>query len=435
MEVNIIGAGLAGCEAGYYLAKRNIKVKLYDIKPQKFTVAHSNINFAELVCSNSLKNLQISNAAGLLKQELRELNSLIMESADYTKVPSGNALSVNRDDFAEYITNKIKSQSNIEIICKEITDIDTSKPTIICTGPLTTEKLSNNIAIKIGQDYLHFFDASAPIVNRASIDMDFAYFASRYDKGEADYLNCPMNKEQYEAFYNELVNAKRVILKEFEDEKVFEGCMPVEVMAKRGFKSLLFGPLKPVGLKDPKTGKASYAVLQLRSENVENTMYNLVGFQTNLLYSEQSRVFSMIPALHNAEFIKYGVMHKNIFINAPIVLNEHYQVKAFPNIFIAGQLSGVEGYIESVSSGLVSAINMLKYLNNENLIAFPSTTCIGALSNYLTHADYKYFQPMNANWGIIKEIELIGKDKIKNKELQANYALNQIKEYKNNHNI
>ena len=435
MEVSVIGAGLAGCEAAYYLASHGVKVKLYDMKPQKFTPAHSNKNFAELVCSNSLKNIQLSNAAGLLKEELRILNSLVIEAADFTTVAAGNALSVNREDFSEFITKRIKENENIEVVCGEVTSIDSSKPCIICTGPLTSDDLLKDLAKIVGQEYLYFFDASAPIVTKNSINMESAYFASRYDKGDADYLNCPMSIDEYTAFYNELISAQRVKLKDFENEKVFEGCMPVEVLASRGFKSLLFGPLKPVGLREPKTGKTPYAVLQLRREDSEGTMYNLVGFQTNLTYGEQARVIKMIPALSSAEFVKYGVMHKNSFINAPTLLNRYYQLKKAPNIFIGGQLSGVEGYVESVSSGMTAAINMLRYINSESLIEFDETTCIGALAHFITNASPKYFQPMNANWGIIKEVEFSEKDKIKNKELRANYALEKIKSIKTQYNL
>jgi methylenetetrahydrofolate--tRNA-(uracil-5-)-methyltransferase len=415
-EVIVIGAGLAGCEASFQLARRGVKVKLYEMKPKEFSEAHSNKNFAELVCSNSLRGNDLTNAPGLLKEELRLLNSLIIKIADMCRVPAGGALAVDRDKFAELITKEINNNPNIEVINERVDKIDLTKPTIIATGPLTAPSLSENLKEILGDDYLYFFDAAAPIVTHESIDHNKAFVADRYGKGESDgdYLNCGMNKEEYENFYNELVKAETAKLKDFENTKVFQGCMPVEVMAKTGFKGLLFGPLKPVGLENPITGERYFAVVQLRKENTENKLYNLVGFQTNLTYSEQKRVFRLIPALKNAEFVKYGVMHRNTFINAPSVLNKYYQVNAHKNIFIAGQLSGVEGYIESTASGLYSAINMVNFINDNEFVTFTSDTAIGALPHYISFSSSKNFQPMKINWGIIDPLT----ERIKDKKLK-----------------
>lgn len=427
-KVNVIGAGLAGVEASYQLAKRGFQVHLYEMKPKEFSPAHKSEQFAELVCSNSLRSNEITNAAGLLKEELRRLDSVVIKTADAVSVPAGGALAVDREKFSEMLTNTIKNNKNIVIHYERVDNINIDEPTIIATGPLTSDKLSENLKELLGQNYLYFFDAAAPIVTHESIDFNRAFIADRYNKGDGDYVNCPMNKEEYEVFYNELVNAELAKLKEFEKEKVFEGCMPVEVMAKRGFQSLLFGPLKPVGLNHPVTNEKYYAVVQLRKENTSASLYNLVGFQTNLTFKEQKRVFSLIPALKNAEFVKYGVMHRNTFINAPSAINKYYQLKKHNNIFIAGQLSGVEGYIESVSSGLYASINMANYCNKKEFITFPPSTAMGAMPNYMVNASVNNFQPMNINWGIIDELEERVKDKKLKKEKLAKKALNIVEE-------
>lgn len=370
IRVNVIGAGLAGSEACYQLAKRGIEVHLYEMKPKQFSPAHKNPNFAELVCSNSLKSDLLASAGGMLKGELRAMDSLVIKIADEVKVPAGSALAVDRELFSKKITEKIKSFSNVIIHEEEVQSIDTSIPSIIATGPLTSDALSQWLRQFLGQEQFYFFDAIAPIVSKESLDPEKYYIADRYGEGSGDYINCPMNEEEYDRFYQELIHAEIVQLKDFENSKVFEGCMPVEVLAKRGRESLLFGPLKPVGLINPKTGKKDYAVVQLRKETKQDDLYNLVGFQTNLTYKEQKRVFSLIPALHSAEFFRYGVMHKNSYLNAPTVLNVYSQVKKCPNLFIAGQLSGVEGYIESIASGLLCALNMIQYIKGLPCIEF-----------------------------------------------------------------
>ncbi|MBQ8299718.1 MAG: methylenetetrahydrofolate--tRNA-(uracil(54)-C(5))-methyltransferase (FADH(2)-oxidizing) TrmFO [Clostridia bacterium] len=393
-EIVIIGGGLAGSEAAYQIAKRGYKVKLYEMKPKKFSPAHSNKNLAEIVCSNSLKSNNITNACGLLKEELRRLDSLLIRCADETKVPAGQALAVDREKFAELVTRKIQECENIEIINEEVSKIDDNQVTIIATGPLTSDALSEEIARLTGKDRLFFYDAAAPIVTKESINMEKAFTADRYGKGESDYINCPMTKEEYEAFYNELINAEIVNKHEFEKGNLFEGCMPIEEMARRGSQTLTYGPLKPVGFD-----KKYYAVVQLRQDNKEDTMYNLVGFQTNLKFGEQARVFKMIPALENAEFVKYGVMHRNTYINSSELLDETYNLKG-TNIYFAGQISGVEGYVESIASGYVAAVNAIAKLNNEEKITFSEETIIGALSKYISTPN-KDFQPMNANFGIL----------------------------------
>ena len=415
--VNVIGGGLAGCECAYQLSKRGVEVNLYDMKP-KFTPAHKNPNLAELVCSNSLKSNDILTAGGLLKEELRRLDSLLIKMADKCSVPAGSSLSVDRELFSKRITDYLNSLDNVHIISQEITDIDTSVPTIIATGPLTSSALSNSICRLIGQEKLYFFDAIAPIVSFDSIDFDIAYFKDRYDKGGKDYINCPFTKEEYLKFYNELIVGETVKLKDFEDSKVFEGCMPIEVLAKRGEDAIRFGPLKPVGLEDPRTNKTPYAVVQLRRETFENEYFNIVGFQTNLTYPEQKRIFRLIPGLQNAEFLRLGTMHKNTYIQSPKVLNEYYQMKKYPNIFFAGQITGVEGYIESISSGLVAGINMYRYLSDLELIDFDKHTLIGALSKYIS-TKVGEFQPMSANMGLINYDEFKIRDKKeKNKRLK-----------------
>ncbi len=424
-KVKVIGGGLAGAEAAYRLAKRGIKVSLYDIKPHKFTPAHHSQNFAELVCSNSLKSNDVfGNAAGLLKEEMRRLGSLIIEAADNTKVPAGNALAVDREKFSEYITERLKSQENIEFISEEVDHIDLDEYTIIASGPLTTEKLSKEIVGLVGEN-LSFYDASAPIVDFESIDMDNAFFGDRYDKGNGDHINCPMNKEEYQAFIDALITAQKAQLHGFENTAVFEGCMPIEVMASRGNDTLRFGPLKPVGLTDPKTGRWAYACLQLRKEDADGKMYNLVGFQTNLLWGEQKRVFSIIPALKNAEYLRYGVMHRNTFINSPKVLNADYSLISHGKVFFAGQITGVEGYVESAASGLMSAIYLERKINAKPQVLVSENTVLGALAKHIT-TENKDFQPMNANFGILPPLNRIIRDKAERKRAQAERSLQEI---------
>ena len=406
--VNIIGAGLAGSEAAWQAAKLGAHVRLFEMKPEKFTPAHHSNGFAELVCSNSLRSDCTSNAVGLLKEELRRMGSLIMEVADATRVPAGSALAVDREKFSAYVTEKIRNHPDIEVVSKEMTELEEGI-TVIASGPLTSDSLAQYIAETLGCQGLHFFDAAAPIVDFESINMDTAFFASRYDKGDPDYINCPMTREQYDAFYEALISAREAELKDFDRESqkdltVFEGCMPVEVMAKRGHDTLLFGPLKPVGLVDPRTGEESYAVVQLRKENVEGTMFNLVGFQTHLAFEEQRRVFRMIPGLENAQFLRYGIMHRNTFINSPGVLNEKYQLIKRPELYFAGQMTGVEGYIESAGSGFVAGINAALAATEREALVFPETTMIGAMAAYVSRGSTGKFQPMNANFGIIEPL-------------------------------
>ena len=401
--INVIGGGLAGSEAAYQIAKRGIKVKLYEMKPIKFSPAHSSENLAEIVCSNSLKSNLLTNACGLLKEELRRLDSLLIKCADETAVPAGQALAVDRDEFSKIVTKKIEENENIEIIKEEVTTIPDGI-TIIATGPLTSDALSSEIAKLTGEEKLFFYDAAAPIVTKESIDMNNAFTADRYGKGDSDYINCPMTKEEYELFYNELINAEVTNKHEFEKGNLFEGCMPIEEMARRGSQTLTYGPLKPVGFD-----KKYYAVVQLRQDNKEGTLYNLVGFQTNLKFGEQKRVFSMIPALKNAEFVRYGVMHRNTYINAPKLLDNTFNLKG-TKIFFAGQISGVEGYVESIASGMVAAINAVQMIEEKEKIIFSEETMIGALSAYIS-TENKNFQPMNANFGILNCDKKI-KDKV-----------------------
>ena len=434
--IKIIGAGLAGCEAAWQAANLGCDVVLYEMKPHKFSPAHHSENFAELVCSNSLRSNQLSNAVGLLKEELKILNSLIIEAAYATEVPAGSALAVNREDFSKYITDKISNHPNIKVVREEVTEITNDIVTIVASGPLTSPALSTAIADLTDGSELHFFDAAAPIVDFSTINTEVAFFASRYGKGNPeDYLNCPMTKEQYDAFYNELISAKAAPLKDFdkelqEDLTVFEGCMPVEVMASRGYDTLRFGPMKPVGLPLPKTGEDAFATVQLRRENKEGTMYNIVGFQTHLTFGEQKRVFSMIPGLENAEFFRYGVMHRNTYLNSPGFLTPTYSVKNNPNLFFAGQMTGVEGYVESTSSGYVAGINAaMRALGNEEII-FPKETEIGALAHYVSEGGISSsFQPMNANFGIIAPLEkkVKGGKKYRN-EAYAERSISMIKE-------
>jgi methylenetetrahydrofolate--tRNA-(uracil-5-)-methyltransferase len=413
MYINVIGAGLAGCEAAMQIASRKINVRLYEMKPAKKSPAHHSDLFGELVCSNSLKAIRLESAAGLLKEEMRRLNSFLMKCADECKVPAGGALAVDRDIFSKLITEGIKNNHYIEVINDEITSIPDDAITIIATGPLTSDLLAKSIQSKFGES-LSFFDAAAPIVTAESVDMDFAFCASRYGKGDGDdYINCPMNKDEYELFYNELVNAQRAPLHDFDvsNPKVYEGCMPVEVMAQRGNDTLRFGPMKPVGLTNPKTGHRPWAVLQLRKENASGTMYNLVGFQTNLKFPEQKRVFSLIPALHNADFVRYGVMHRNTFICSPKLLNSDYSLKENNRLFFAGQITGVEGYMESASSGIIAGINACKVLNGESTISLPKDTMMGALSSYISDPTVEKFQPMGANFGVLPELQNRPRDK------------------------
>lgn len=429
MKVNVIGAGLAGCEAAWQLANRGVEVTLYEMKPEKRSDAHHYDHFAELVCSNSLRSNQLANAVGLLKEEMRRLDSLIMRCADATAVPAGGALAVDRIGFGEMVTKYIRDHENITVVHGEVTEIDVSVPTVVASGPLTSDALSEEIQSITGNDYLHFFDAAAPMVTKESLDMDKAFFAARYDRGTADYINCPMTKEEYEAFYEALVHAETVQLKSFETLKVFEGCMPVEVMASRGHDTLLFGPLKPVGITNPKTGKDDfYAVIQLRQDNAAGSLYNIVGFQTHLTFGEQKRVFSMIPGLENAEFVRYGVMHRNTFLNSPKLLNNAYQLRTQPNLFFAGQITGVEGYVESAASGLTVGINMARYLKNQTFVDFTRYTAIGALSNYISDASVEKFQPMNVNFGIMEGLGRRIKNKRERYEQISERALEKLAE-------
>ncbi|MCI9247042.1 MAG: methylenetetrahydrofolate--tRNA-(uracil(54)-C(5))-methyltransferase (FADH(2)-oxidizing) TrmFO [Clostridia bacterium] len=464
--INVIGGGLAGCEAAYQIAKRGIKVKLYEMKPKNFSAAHSNPNLAEIVCSNSLKSNLHTNACGLLKEELRLLDSLLIRIADETAVPAGQALAVDREKFTKRVTEEIEKIENIEVIHQEvgneavnnIDDILINEEryseleemarcgiVVVSTGPLTSDKLSKEIAQITGQDKLYFYDAAAPILEKESIDMNIAFWGERYEQErekeedietwqkrigtqkEESYINLPMNQEEYEAFWTALVNAEIVTLHEFEKREIFEGCMPIEVMAKRGKDTLRFGPLKPVGFTDPRTGRRPYAIVQLRQDNSEGNLFNMVGFQTNLKFGEQQRVFSMIPGLQNVEFVKYGVMHRNTYINSSKLLDNTYHLKSNPNIYFAGQLTGVEGYVESIASGLVVGLNVVRQYLEEEKIVFPEITMIGALSSYIS-TENENFQPMNANFGILPSLE----GRIKDKKLRytklADRALESLKE-------
>lgn len=412
-KITVIGGGLAGCEAALQIANRGIKVDLIEMKPLKKTPAHKSDNFAELVCSNSLKASRIDSAAGLLKEEMRHFDSVCMKAAEECSVAAGGALAVDRDIFSSIITKIIKNHPNITVKSEIVKEIDTNGITVVATGPLTDGDLAESIAKMCDSENLSFYDAAAPIVTKESIDFDSAFEASRYGKGTDDYINCPMNKEEYERFHNELINAEGVILSEFDKPiTVYEGCMPIEILAKRGEDSIRFGPLKPVGLRDPKTGHRPWAVVQLRRENAEGTLYNLVGFQTNLKFPEQKRVFSLIPALKNAEFMRYGVMHRNSFINSPKLLNPDLSLKKYPNVFFAGQLSGVEGYMESAASGIIAGINAANRLKGLEMMILPKFTMIGALLGYITDQTVENFQPMGANIGILP----ILKEKIKDKK-------------------
>ena len=399
-EVTVLGAGLAGSECAWQLAKRGIKVRLYEMKPEKMTPAHKSPYFAELVCSNSLRSDELSNAVGLLKAEMRKMGSIIMESADANRVPAGGALAVDREGFARYVTEKLTACDNIELISKEATDFPDGE-LVVATGPLTSDALAEKLTELCNDTGLHFYDAVAPIVTLESVDMDNAFFASRYDKGTPDYVNCPMDETEYKAFWKELCGAKEAAVHGFDDGGVFEGCMPVEVMARRGEDTLRYGPLKPVGLRDPRTGKDNYAVVQLRRDNSDGTIYNMVGFQTHLTWGEQKRVFSMIPALKNAEFVRYGVMHRNTYLNSPKLLDRYYRLKSEPRISFAGQMTGVEGYVESAASGMLVGIETAARLLELPPVDFPQETAIGALGLYISGGSVGDFQPMNINFGII----------------------------------
>ena len=402
--VKVIGAGLAGSEAAWQLAQRGLKVKLYEMKPHKKSPAHHTDTFAELVCSNSLRGDRLENAVGLLKEELRRLDSLIIACADATRVEAGGCLAVDREGFSKLVTEKIKNHPNITVVDEEVTSVPEG-PVIVATGPLTSDAMSQAIGQYFGQGYLHFFDAAAPLVTADSIDMDKAWWQSRYDRGNADYINCAMDKEQYDAFLDALIHAEEAEVHGFEDKNVFEGCMPVEVMGRRGYDTLRFGPLKPVGLKDPKTGKEPYAVVQLRQDNAAKSVFNLVGFQTHLKFGEQKRVFSMIPALRNAEFVRYGVMHRNTFLQSPKLLDRFYADRRNPLVAFAGQMTGVEGYVESAASGWLAAVAMAAKVKGETPVEFPKETAIGALGLYVSDERITDFQPMNVNFSIIAPLE------------------------------
>lgn len=438
MSVNVIGAGLAGCEAAWQIASRGVAVNLFEMKPSKFSPAHKNVNFAELVCSNSLKAERISSAAGLLKAEMRILGSLLMQCAEACKVPAGGALAVDRDKFSALVTEKIRANPLINVVEGEVSVLPRDKVTIVATGPLTSDSLATEIS-KLCGGALSFFDAAAPIVTAESVDMSCAFFASRYDKGDDDaYVNCPLNKDEYEVFYRELVSAERTPLHDVDvqNPKVYEGCMPVEVMAQRGEDTLRFGPMKPVGLRDPRTGRRPWAVLQLRMENAERTLYNMVGFQTNLKFPEQKRVFSMIPALKNADFIRYGVMHRNTFINSPKVLNADFSLRSDQKMFFAGQITGVEGYMESAASGLMAGINAFLRLKGKSTLVLARETMIGALSHYVSEGGQNEFQPMGANFGILPALNEQIRDKKARYEAFANRSIKILREscgtYENN---
>ncbi len=431
--IHVFGAGLAGSEAAYQAAERGVDVLLHEMKPKKFTPAHHAKGFAELVCSNSLRSDRVTNAVGLLKEELSRMGSLVMEAARATCVPAGSALAVDRDRFSAYITDKIRSHPHITVVEEEVTSIPDGEIVVVATGPLTSDAFADWLQTHIVGEGLHFFDAVAPIVDASTIDMNVAFFASRYNKGDADYINCPMTREQYDAFYNALVTAETAELKDFDKElKVFEGCMPVEVMAKRGYDTLRYGPLKPVGLVDDRTGARSFAVVQLRRENEEGSMYNLVGFQTHLTFPAQKRVFSLIPGLENADFLRYGVMHRNTYLPSPELLGADYAVREgqyADRVYFAGQMTGVEGYIESTASGFVAGLNAARRALGQDSVIFPETTMIGAMAHYISHGGLADFVPMNANFGIIPPTETRVKGgKIARYEVYANRALEALAE-------
>ena len=431
MEVNVIGAGLAGSEASMQLAKRGIKVNLYEMRPQKSTGAHKTDKFAEFVCSNSLGAADCSNASGLLKKEMELLGGELIKIAKDCAVPAGNALAVDRELFPRTVTERIEEDENINIIREEVKNIPDGF-TILASGPLTSDSLANSIKDFTQNDYLYFFDAIAPIVEKDSINFDKAFWASRYDKGEASYINCPMNKQEYENFYNILINAPRIELKEFEkNAKFFESCLPIEILASRGFDTLRFGPMKPVGLVDKRTGIQNYAVVQLRQDNSAKTLFNLVGFQTNLKWGAQKELLQSIPGLENVNIVRYGVMHRNTFINSPKLLNASLQAKKRQNLFFAGQLTGTEGYTESIATGMLAGINMARLINGEELLILPKITMLGALTHYISDEEHTKFQPINSNWGIVDPVELPKKER-KNKRLKAEMISERSIEYLNN---
>ncbi len=437
MKVNVFGAGLAGCEAAWQIASKGINVRLIEMKPKKFSPAHKSSGFAELVCSNSFKADRIDSAAGLLKEEMRLLDSLLLKCAKACRVPAGGALAVDRDKFSEMVTSLIKENDFIEVVCDEVKEIPKDEITVVATGPLTSDNLSENIS-SISNGLLSFYDAAAPIVTKDSIDMEKAFLASRYDKGhDNSYINCPLSKEEYENFYNELILAERAPVHEFDvrDPKVYEGCMPVEVMAQRGKDTLRFGPMKPVGLIDPETGRRPWAVLQLRLENKEGTLYNLVGFQTNLKFPEQKRIFGLIPALKNAEFVRYGVMHRNTFLNSPKILNDDFSLKSNPNIFFAGQITGVEGYMESAASGILAGINAIRRIQNKSKFVLPEETMMGALAHYISSSPAEDFQPMGANFGILPKIEPHIRDKKARYNALSDRSINILKNILNERSV
>ncbi|QDS33623.1 FADH(2)-oxidizing methylenetetrahydrofolate--tRNA-(uracil(54)-C(5))-methyltransferase TrmFO [Brevibacillus brevis] len=426
--ITVVGAGLAGSEAAWQIAQAGVKVKLYEMRPKTQTPAHHTDKFAELVCSNSLRANTLTNAVGVLKEEMRRLNSVIIDAADRCAVPAGGALAVDRHEFAAYVTDAVRNHPLVEVISEEISEIPDGI-VVIATGPLTSPALSTKLKELTGEEYLYFYDAAAPIIEKDSIDMNKVFVASRYDKGEAAYLNCPMTEEEFNRFYDALISAETVPLKEFEKEIFFEGCMPIEVLAKRGHKTMTFGPMKPVGLIDPRTGKKSYAVVQLRQDNSAATLYNIVGFQTHLKWPDQKRVFSLIPGLENCEIVRYGVMHRNTFINSPKLLKPTYQYKDRETLFFAGQMTGVEGYVESAASGLLAGINAARLAKGEELIELPPETIMGSMARYITTADPKHFQPMNANFGLVPEWpERIRDKRMKNEKL-AERALDTIQNF------
>ncbi|PFT05916.1 methylenetetrahydrofolate--tRNA-(uracil(54)-C(5))-methyltransferase (FADH(2)-oxidizing) TrmFO [Bacillus thuringiensis] len=428
--VNVIGAGLAGSEAAYQIAKRGVQVRLYEMRPVRQTPAHHTDKFAELVCSNSLRANTLTNAVGVIKEEMRLMDSVIIRAADECSVPAGGALAVDRHEFAAKVTEYVKNHPNVTVVNEELTEIPEG-PTIIATGPLTSPDLAAQLKELTGEDYFYFYDAAAPIVEKDSVDMNKVYLKSRYDKGEAAYLNCPMTEEEFDRFYEALIAAETVPLKEFEKEIFFEGCMPVEVMASRGRQTLVFGPMKPVGLEDPKTGKTPYAVVQLRQDDAAGTLYNIVGFQTHLKWGPQKEVLQLIPGLENAEIVRYGVMHRNTFINSPNLLRPTYQYKQRDDLFFAGQMTGVEGYVESAASGLLAGINAARLVQGEEPVVLPSVTAMGSMANYITATNAKNFQPMNANFGLFAPLEKKIKKKAERNEAYATRALETIQNFVN----
>lgn len=434
VTVNVIGAGLAGSEAAWQIANRGVQVRLYEMRPIKQTPAHHTENFAELVCTNSLRANQLTNGVGLLKEEMRQFNSIIMQAADAHSVPAGGALAVDRDSFSKAITNAIKSHKNIEVVNEEVTKLPEGL-TVVASGPLTSNLLADAIVGFTGDSGLYFYDAAAPIITKDSIDMNKAYLKSRYDKGEAAYINCPMTKAEFTAFQQALVSAEMAELHSFEDENFFEGCMPIEQMAMRGPKTMLFGPLKPVGLEDPKTGEEPFAVVQLRQDNAVGDLYNLVGFQTHLKWGEQKRVFSMIPGLEKAQFVRYGVMHRNTYLRSPEMMTQTYQTKKRSDLFFAGQMTGVEGYVESAASGMYAGINAARLALGQEPVIFPIETMIGAMGHYITHANKKHFQPINANFGIVPRLTEKIRDKRERNLRLSKRALDTLTLFKENKNI